>query len=204
MEVHPIVIQNTSVLLAFLYGLITFFTPCMFPLIPILLPISYSRGFRGIVSFSLGFVLTYAILGVIPIHMKSPTLKYVIALVLIAMGILHISGKSLKSGKILKFILEREEVFPPVLLGIGIGWIWMACATPILGSIISLLSFSESYARGVFLMVTYSIGILLPFLVFGKVLSSILDGLSEGKKRIIRVLGGILVILSAVWVIKAL
>ncbi len=205
MGVHPIVIQKISILMAFTYGLVSFFTPCMFPLIPILLPISYSRGFGGVVNFSLGFVVTYAILGIVPIRIQSPAaLKYAISIVLIIMGILYIMEKNLKSGKILKFILEKETSLPSVVLGIGIGWIWMACATPILGGIISLLSLSESYKRGVLLMVTYSLGILIPFLALGKFLSEILENLSERKKKTIRIIGGTLIILSAVWIMKAL
>ena len=204
MDIHPIVVQNVSILMAFVYGLISFFTPCIFPLIPILLPISYSNGFKGIVGFSLGFVITYAALGVFPIRAHSSFLKYLIAIVLMTMGILHILGKNLKSGKILKFVLEKEKVLPPVALGAGIGWIWMACATPILGSIISLLSISESYGEGVLLMVAYSLGILVPFLGFGKFLSDALEKLDEKKRKLIRILGGITVISSAFWIAKAL
>ncbi len=204
MGVHPIVVEHISVFMAFVYGLISFFTPCMFPLIPILLPIAFSKGFRGVVSFSLGFVITYAALGIIPLRFHSPLFKYSISIVLIAMGILHITGKSLKNGKILKFVLEKEEILPPAVLGIGIGWIWMICATPILGSIISLLSFSDSYKEGISLMVIYSLGILMPFLGFGKVLSEILEKLSEKSKRAIRILGGAAVISSALWIMKAL
>ena len=204
MEVHPIVVQNVSVLMALVYGLISFFTPCMFPLIPILLPISYSRGFKGTIGFSLGFVITYAALGTIPLRVHSPQLKYPIAILLVLMGIFHITGKSLKSGKILKFVLEKEEILPPVVLGIGIGWIWMACATPVLGGIISLLSLSESYVKGILLMIVYSLGILVPFLVLGKFLSDTLENLSEGKRKVVRMLGGVLVISSALWIVKAL
>ncbi len=204
MDIHPIIVQNVSTLTAFIYGLLAFFTPCMFPLIPILLPISYSRGFRGVVGFSFGFVATYTALGIIPLRIQSPILKYVVSVVLIIMGVLYISEKSLKSGKILKFILEKETVLPSTILGAGIGWIWMACATPILGSIISLISMSQSYKEGIFLMMIYSLGILIPFLGFGKLLSGFLERLSEKRRKMIRVLGGMLVILSALWIMKAL
>ena len=205
MKIDPIVVQNVSVLMAFVYGMVTFFTPCMFPLIPILLPLSYSKGFKGVVWFSIGFVATYAILGILPIHHVRPRiLKYFITASLITAGTLHISGKNIKSGRILKFILNREDDLPSIIFGIGVGYIWMACATPVLGGIISLLSFSKSYLRGILLMIVYSIGILIPFLTIGKFFCETLENLNEKKKKLVRIIGGMLIISTAIWIVKAL
>lgn len=200
--VGPLQIQDVSPVVAFLHGILSFFTPCMFPLIPLLLPFALSRGWKGTFGFSLGFVLTFAILGIIPQSLRAfiPAgfLSKLAGIFVIVMGILFAAGVSGRSGKILKTLVESGERIPPAAAGVLVGFVWMACSTPILASILAMIALEESRLRGILCMILYSLGILIPFAVFGKFLSEFLENLSEGWKRIIRIAGGALIVMLGI------
>ena len=182
--------------MAFVHGLLSFFTPCMFPLIPILLPVATSGGKSGVFGFSIGFVSTFAALGILPPFVKyaasQDVLRPSVSIFVITMGVLHTFGIGGKSGWILKRVVDGK--LPSVLLGVGMGWIWMMCSTPVLASILSLLSLSESFEKGVISMLFYSAGILIPFLVFGNLISGFLENLNDSWKRTLRIAGGLILI----------
>ena len=196
-------VVKVNVWIAFVHGLLSFFTPCMFPLIPILLPVAMSGRKLGVLGFSAGFVSTFAVLGILPPFVKyavpQDVLKPVVSVFMMAMGVLYTLGISGKSGWILKRVVDGR--LPSILLGVGIGWIWMMCSTPVLASILSLLSLSESFTKGVLCMIFYSAGILIPFLVFGNLVSDLLERMGEKWKKAFRIAGGIVLIAFGLYVL---
>ena len=54
-----------------------------------------------------------------------------------------------------------------LLVGIGFGFGWSPCIGPILGSVLALASLETTLMKGVSLLVVYSIGLAIPFILSG-------------------------------------
>ena len=52
-----------------------------------------------------------------------------------------------------------------LLIGIGFGFGWSPCIGPILGSVLALASLETTLMKGVFLLIIYSIGLAIPFIL---------------------------------------
>lgn len=177
--------------IAFLAGLASFFSPCVFSLIPAY--ISYLSGktissvrsggvtasrwesFLHGLSFSIGFSLVFISLGAIASTLGSilfelkPWLMRIGGLLLIFLG-LHISG--LVKIKFLEYDVRpqtRRELnrsyFSSALMGIFFSAGWSPCIGPVLGAILTLAMGRGAIGEGVILLCAYSFGLAIPFLI---------------------------------------
>lgn len=182
--------QTLSIPVAFLAGVISFFAPCVVPLLPAYL--SYVAGvsikelkekgykpFRKklilssliyVLGFSLVFMLLGGIAGNLGLALRLHSRKIGIAggLLMVFFG-LELLGL-IKSPFIAK---ERKAKLPqwaqdlgyfkPFLLGIIFAAAWTPCIGPILGAILVLATTGGSPLTGALLLFVYSLGISLPF-----------------------------------------
>ena len=195
-SVKPIVVVDVGILTAFLHGLLSFFTPCMLPLIPFLVSLTGSKkGFWNLLMFVSGFSATFTFMGLFSAELgsfvPSNVLRIISGTIVLVFGFLFALDVSIfKVGKILKFVLERGESFPSIFLGMSLGLVWIPCSTPILASILAIAAQTSEKSRGALLLFVYSLGILLPFLTVGGILDKWLS--PSGKWRIfIRTVGGL-------------
>jgi cytochrome c-type biogenesis protein len=169
--------------LALLAGFVSFFSPCILPLVPAYL--SYATGLAvsdmadgvakrgrmltGAVLFVSGFGVVFVALGVAAgslgwftwRHMDSFTV--VLGVLMILSGVLFL-GLVPSPGS---FIRVRG------LPGVGLGFapvlgamfavVWLPCVGPALGAILTMASSSTSPLQGGLLLVVYTIGFGLPF-----------------------------------------
>jgi cytochrome c-type biogenesis protein len=72
------------------------------------------------------------------------------------------------------------------IMGAALGLIWVPCAGPVLGSILVLAANQDTIARGGTLLLTYSLGLSIPFLTLSGFVSKITSRISftgESKAR---------------------
>ena len=178
--------------LAFVAGIVSFASPCVFPLVPGYLSFvtgasAVDGGMAGeterppaarllpIVLFIGGFTVVFALLGAFASTVqlfKGPAGRTIAGLVVVVLGLLMI-GYALGRGSIALFAERRpflHKVRPGVAgafpLGMAFAAGWTPCIGPVLGGIFFIAS-TQSTARGVLLLVVYSLGLGVPFLLIG-------------------------------------
>lgn len=224
---YSLAAYGLSTPVAFLAGILSFFAPCVIPLLPVYL--SYITGIslnelkntehgiyrKKVLSASLlyvlGFSLVFMLLGGVAggmglfLRLHTRIVQAVGGLVMIFFG-LELLGY-IKYEFLLK---ERKFVLPAwagkigsaraFLLGMIFALAWSPCIGPVLGGILVLAATSASALEGSFLLLVYSLGISLPFLVLALTVSETPKYLDFVKKKIVKFswLSGAILILIGV------
>lgn len=175
---------------AFLAGLLSFFSPCVLPLVPVNLAIisgisvdalvsgqksplwlTISRTLLFIFGFSTVFVLMGAGFGTIGslLFKYSRAIQIIGGIVVIIFG-LHLTGLvpiKLLYRQMAGMSLARGRfgVAGIYLMGATFAVAWQPCVGPILGAILALAASEGGSGRGASLLLAYSAGLGLPFLL---------------------------------------
>ncbi|HDP70246.1 MAG TPA: cytochrome c biogenesis protein CcdA [Actinobacteria bacterium] len=222
--------KSVSFLTVFFAGIFTFFSPCVFPLIPGY--ISYITGvsfqtltekkntsfrfiFVRILLFVLGFTFIFTLMGATAsviggfFQTHRRILMITAGITIILFG-LHLMGL-LKIG-----FLEREKrarvrkgngLIWPFVMGMAFAVGWTPCVGPILGSVLLIASVTDSIYSGMLLLATYSLGFGLPFLIVGLSINQFLKfftGIKGALPYIKIASGGILILFGVLLILNKL
>jgi cytochrome c-type biogenesis protein len=212
--------ENVDILTALGGGILSFLSPCILPMVPVYLAalagadfldpekvssIKRSRFFLHSLSFVLGFTVIFAGLGALAgltgtfISPDSVAVRCGTGSILVLLGIFMLLAArfpQLNFEKRLHFSAVNEGYARSFLTGAAFTFAWTPCVSPILGSILTLSLASETVWQGSSLLLVYSLGLGIPFLIIGLALGSALPIL----RRITRftiwfyILGGIALI----------
>ena len=201
---------------AFGAGLISFLSPCVLPLIPGY--ISYISGSSlnellekkkinifPIILFTFGFSIVFISFGATATFLGSLILSNSFELRLIAGSIIIIFSLHIMGLINIKFLNYEKRIntdiksgnFSSILVGMAFGFGWTPCIGPILGSILALASIEQSLNRGILLLVFYSLGLALPFILSGYLIQRFMVVTKNLKSKMItisKVGGGLLLI----------
>jgi cytochrome c-type biogenesis protein len=191
--------------LAFVAGLISFASPCVFPLVPGY--VAFVSGERGssrrpavpillfIGGFSLIFILLGAFSGVFVKVLQSTLGLRIAGGVIAVFGLLMILY-ALRLGAPSLYAEHRpfmswakpgaKGAFP---LGMAFAIGWTPCIGPVLGAILSMSALQGGSARGAMLLAAYSIGLGLPLLLVGLGVDRLMSRLSWIQRRYHLILG---------------
>ena len=180
--------SEINILIAFVAGFITFFASCLLPLVPAYLAyisgVSLNSGeqkrtvFVNSVLFSFGFILVFILLGASATLLGSYVRYYsgifekIGGIFLVLMGLFMLKVISpdflLKERRLdpTKSLTKWQKV-NSVITGATFGFAWTPCIGPVLGVILFWASQAESMARGITMLVSYGLGIGLPFILIG-------------------------------------
>lgn len=184
--------MNISLGLAFLAGLASFLSPCVFSLVPAYIGYLSSRSIAGSEStkklssarwttlshglaFVLGFSLVFIILGVAVsalgglLYSVRTWLAKIGGIVVVLFG-LHMTG--ILRIPFLDYdirpqttIDERRGYLSSVLMGVFFSAGWSPCVGPVLGAILTFALNGGSINKGIQLLSAYSAGMAVPFLL---------------------------------------
>ena len=207
---------------AFGAGLISFLSPCVLPLIPGY--ISYITGnslnesvekkivnLIPIILFTIGFSIVFVIFGAASTYLgqillqNSYELRIVAGLVIIILS-LHIIGIiNLKFLNYEKRIQANSNTYfySPILIGMAFAFGWTPCIGPILGSILVLAATGESINQGILLLIFYSLGLALPFILSGYLIQKFLIFSKNFRKNInlVSKIGGIILLITGILIL---
>ncbi len=204
---------------ALLAGLVSFFSPCVLPLLPGYLSyatglaasdITGGRGSRGrilagtslfIAGFALVFVSTGALFG----GLGSLLLQYsrvlsvaagIVAVVLglVFAGVIPLGQNTLRPARVPKVGLAAAP-----LLGVVFGLGWTPCIGPTLSVVLTLALNEATALRGAVLALAYALGLGLPFLAAGLAfdrLSGTLGWVRRHHGVLQKIGGGLLVVVG--------
>ena len=186
---------SVSALTVFVQGLLSFFSPCVLPLIPLYVgylaggtaqvrddgTIEYPRAkvlvntvfFVVGVSFAF-FLLGFGFTALGQFFTGSQRAFSVVAGIIMALFGLYMLGafgkaRAVETERRLPFRLDRFAMNPLValVLGFTFSFAWTPCVGPVLASVLLMASSSATAAAGYALVGVYTLGFVLPFLAVG-------------------------------------
>ena len=217
-----------SALTVFLQGILSFFSPCVLPLVPLYIgylsggarqveadgTIRYRRGrvMGNTAAFVAGVSFAFFLLGMGFTAAGQFFSRYqdVIAkvggvlIILFGLYQLGVFGASrfLSTERRLPFRLDKAAMSPltALVLGFTFSFAWTPCVGPALTSVLLMAGSSSSAAKGFLLIGVYTLGFILPFLAVGLFTGSLLDLFRRHQKavRYTVKVGGVLMILMGV------
>jgi len=207
---------------AFGAGLLSFLSPCVLPLIPGY--ISYVSGQPlqefinskkinpfPLILFCLGFSTVFIIFGASAsllgqLFLQNSEILRILAGIIIVILSLQLIG--IINIPYLNFekrfdARESKNIFFPYIIGLAFGFGWTPCIGPILGSILALASIEDTLARAVILLVFYSLGLALPFILSGYLIQRFLLLSKNFKRNMILTskIGGIILLITGILIL---
>ena len=216
--------KDISILLAFSAGLLSFLSPCVLPLVPAY--VSYLtcssieelkdgkaklsalyKSFGFVLGFSIIFILmgvSITSLGKLLITHKDLFRK--VGGTLIAIFGLHTLGvfkiKLLYREKRFLYFDKIKGPFSSVIMGMAFATGWTPCIGPILSSILIYATSMNSIGKGVLLLMMYSLGLAVPFILTAMAIGSFTKQFRKFSKYlpIISGISGILMIIMGIMI----
>ncbi len=211
-----------SYIAVFLAGVASFLSPCVVPLMPVYL--SYLTGSslddpeqdvkelrRTVlvqsVGFLLGLLIVFSLLGLTAtaigqfLTLNSRLFKQISGLILILFGLFHggfIQIPWLSRERKFRIKTGKPRFINSVLIGMVFSFGWTPCIGTVLGAILVVAANSVTLGEGIGLLVIYSLGFSVPFLITALFLSGILKKIENNSRIfvIIKKVTGILIILT--------
>lgn len=198
--------------ISFLEGIITFISPCLLPMLPIY--ISYFAGGKeqttkktvwNAFGFILGFTVVFTAMGALAGTLGSFLIKYqtivniVCGAVVIFFGLnfLGILKLNLFRGMQSDVDTENMSFFSAMLFGIIFSVGWTPCVGAFLGSALMLASTQGHVLKGVIMLLCYSMGFGIPFLISAVLIDKLKGAFLFVKKnyQIINIICGVFLII---------
>jgi cytochrome c-type biogenesis protein len=203
-------------LISFLEGIITFISPCLLPMLPLYLFYfageeqgSTRKTFRHALGFVLGFTLLFTLMGAFAGSLGSLLHTHQTAVNLISGALIVLFGLNY-TGLLRIPLLNRTHqwnaeiqkfgFFSSLLFGMIFALGWTPCAGAFLGSALLLAAQKGSMLHGILMLLCYSMGLGIPFLLSAVLIDQLKRTISFIKKHysIIQLICGIFLILLGI------
>ena len=214
-------VENVPYPVAFLFGLLSFFSPCILPLLPAYF--SFITGYSmedltagsdlsarkkvvfSTAAFVLGFSAVFVALGISATlignlaHDYRDMIRITGGILIILFGI-HMTGiysfPFLNYERRIHLQKKPLHALGAFLIGMAFAAGWSPCMGPQLGSILIIAGNQETVWQGTALLSVYSAGLAIPFLILSFFVNSLIQFLQKVKKavRVVNIIAGILLI----------
>ena len=170
--------MDINLSIAFVFGVLSFFSPCVLPLVPGYLAIfsDIEKNIRirliGSIQFTFGFTLVFISLAAIATNIgsffsrNSQSLSIVSGLVIIVFGLIlffpNLNQRYFYSANYVD--LNKFKNYKNFILGLTFAFGFTPCIGPVLGALLTLSSSSQTVNEGIFLLSGYSLGLAIPFI----------------------------------------
>ena len=201
-------------MISFLEGIITFISPCLLPMLPIY--ISYFAGggerstrktLTGALGFVTGFTLIFMAMGALAgtvggflkIHQTAVNLISGLIVIFFGLNFLGVFKLELFRGGSGRMNTGNLNFFSALLFGMIFSLGWTPCVGAFLGSALMLASQQGHVVEGMLMLLTYSMGLGIPFLLSAVLidyLKSAFNWIKRNYKTINLVSGGFLILVG--------
>lgn len=217
---------NITYIGAFVAGLLSFLSPCVLPLIPSYITYITGLSFSELdaehptsvvrkktllhsLSFIAGFTAVFVLLGASATLLGSFLQQHMdiirkVGGVLIVLFGIHVTGlvplKWLLGDKRLTLKHKPAGFLGSFLVGLAFAAGWTPCIGPILASILMIAATEEKVGQGISLLLLYSVGLGIPFLLASLALHRFIVFFNRFKKyiRLFEIITGLFLILVGV------
>ena len=204
--------ENITALMVFGAGFVSILSPCVLPVIPIVVAgrgddhklrpiliaagISFSFITMGVLSSLFG-----SLIGRFIFHLEK-----IAAVLIIISGLLMIFNVNLfKSMSFFSNIAAGSRGrFNGFFLGAVLGLVWIPCVGPILGSVLAMVASKGAVVYGILYLLIYSAGFSIPMIAAGYASHFFRKKISvvSGHQRIIGIVSGILLVSIGILILK--
>lgn len=201
----------------FLEGIASFISPCVLPMLPIYISYfvgeddkSTKKAVANASGFVLGFSIVFIILSVFASQLGtlvSSNIKYikiVFGIVIILLGLNYIEVlniKFLNKSKEMKADTKDLNFVKAVIFGVLFSISWTPCIGTFLSSALLLVAKQQDMLKGIILMVLYSIGLGIPFIISVVLIEKLKEMFNFIKKHydVIKKISGIILIIMGIY-----
>lgn len=210
-------IELASLPLALLAGILSILSPCVWPLVPVMMSSAATSGRTGPLFLALGLSVSFAVAGtvitllLINSGLNPDAFRYVAAVMLLIVGV-PLVYKAV--GDIVTLQLSRlmshlnlqsgtADTGAVGQFGVGalVGLVWLPCVGPTLGAAIALASLGQDMLMAFVVMFVFGIGtasvLVVAGLISGSVLNKVRPGVLSKGARAKVLLGWLLIALGA-------
>lgn len=203
--------------LSFLAGVLSILSPCVLPLIPILVGTALNTHRYGPYVLALGLAISFTVVGVFiatigaSIGINQEIFRIIAAVLLITFGIILLSSTLQAkfasatagiggSGNNLLSKISTDSLYGQFILGLLLGVVWSPCVGPVLGATITLASQGTNLGHVTLVMALFGLGAGLPLILLGlfskQAMMKVRNKLFVAGKIGKRILGAILLVVG--------
>lgn len=206
-------------LLTFLEGIASFISPCLLPMLPIY--ISYFVGeddsntrkaFINSIGFVIGFTFTFLILSIFASSIGNLIVNYIkyikiifgVLIILLGFNYMEILKiKFLNKTNIRKIEHKNLNFWKAIIFGLLFSISWTPCIGTFLSSALLLVAKEQDILKGIVMMLIYSIGLGIPFIVSAILIEKLKNVFQYIKSHyiIIKKISGIILIIAGIYTI---
>ena len=222
---------DISVFTVFIQGLLSFFSPCVFPLIPVYmgylagglnikekLDKSQLKIFLNTFGFVIGISCAFFLLGLgfttfgQLLSEYSRVISIIGGLIIIFFGLYSLGvfgySKTLSKELRIKWKMDKLKLNPltAVVFGFTFSFAWTPCVGPTLTSVLLMTSSVTSMSKGLILIGVYTLGFIIPFLLLGSFTGAMLNSFRKHKgivKYTVKI-GGLLMLIMGILMVTGM
>jgi len=210
-------------LISFLEGIITFISPCLLPMLPIY--ISFFAGQNvdsnkrstiiNAIGFVLGFTIVFVILGAFAGALGGLLREFSTAVNIVSGVIVILFGLNFMGVIRIPFINTNRQIeintvkigfLSAMLFGVIFSIGWTPCVGAFLGSALMLAASSGESLKGIFMLLSFSLGLGIPFILSAVLIDKLKTTFNFIKKnyRVINLISGGMLIVVGILMITGL
>jgi cytochrome c biogenesis protein CcdA len=176
-------LELTAIPLALLAGALSVLSPCVWPLVPIVMGSAAGSGWAGPIALAAGLSVAFAIAGtllsflLVSLGLDPELFRYVAAVMLVVVSVPLLWPRA---GQGLNLVLSRLTArvdtggagarggwLSQFGVGLLLGIVWLPCVGPTLGAAIALASLGQQLAQAFLVMLAFGIGTATVLLAAG-------------------------------------
>lgn len=210
--------------IAVLAGLVSFFSPCVLPLLPGYFSYMTGVGVQDLEStgrgrmllgsalFVLGFSVVFVSGGMLFGSIGQELFQYqrqisiVMGILVIIMGLAFMGFVPLMQREFKSHAVPAVGLGAAPLLGALFGLGWIPCVSPTLGTVLTLANSEATAGRGALLSFVYCLGLGIPFIVAALAFGRFMRAMTWVKRhqRAISVAGGLMLVVVGLLLVTGL
>lgn len=208
-------IEFVSLPLALMAGVLSILSPCVWPLVPIVMASSSNSGKKGQLALALGLSVAFALAGgvltfiLFSLGLSPEVLRWFGAVMLVLMGVSLLLPKVANWLSLVLTKLTPEQqtqhseqngVFNQFMIGMMLGLVWLPCVGPTLGAAIALASLGQDLLMASSVLFLFGLGtasaLIITSIISTSVLQKFRPNVFSNVEKLKKLLGIMLLILA--------